>query len=223
MTLARLLAWTDARFPTLPRVLAVEVLTLDRPGWLVRVVTVAHRPADAGPAAIGPAETGAANTEAHVLTRDWRERDDGLTLERTLDGWQVTCGPLSLVEAVARLLDAAGVPLLPAIPGEGPLYLRSPLAGLAAWFAWRCDGDWEWDAGVTLDGSGEAGWRLTVDVAGTPLGLMAEDVQRHLAPGQQLTPAQFHAACPSAELARTLAVFGWLARGDWQDETMARP
>jgi hypothetical protein len=43
------------------------------------------------------------------------------------------------------------------------------LGALQAWFAARCDGNWEQEYGVTIQTVEEPGWELRVDLVGTPL------------------------------------------------------
>jgi hypothetical protein len=40
---------------------------------------------------------------------------------------------------------------------------------LQDWYATRCDGSWEHEFGVSIDTLDNPGWRLTVDLLGSPL------------------------------------------------------
>ena len=43
------------------------------------------------------------------------------------------------------------------------------LARLQDWYAANCDGDWENTYGVTIESLDNPGWRVTIDLHGTPL------------------------------------------------------
>jgi Immunity protein 53 len=43
------------------------------------------------------------------------------------------------------------------------------LGTLQAWYAARCDGNWEQEFGVTISTSETSGWELRVDLVDTPL------------------------------------------------------
>ena len=45
----------------------------------------------------------------------------------------------------------------------------STLARLEAWYQRQCNGDWEDLHGVTIETLDDAGWNVTVDLAGTKL------------------------------------------------------
>lgn len=45
----------------------------------------------------------------------------------------------------------------------------APLTWLADWFEAQCDGDWEHQAGITIETSDNPGWIVTIDLEGTAL------------------------------------------------------
>ena len=45
----------------------------------------------------------------------------------------------------------------------------SPVARLQAWYARQCNGDWEYQYGVTIETSDAPGWELVVDLTDTSL------------------------------------------------------
>ena len=45
----------------------------------------------------------------------------------------------------------------------------SSLRDLEAWYASRCDGDWEHSFGITIETLDNPGWAVRVDLAETPL------------------------------------------------------
>ena len=45
----------------------------------------------------------------------------------------------------------------------------SPVARLQAWYARQCDGDWEYQYGVTIETSDSPGWEVIVDLTDTDL------------------------------------------------------
>jgi hypothetical protein len=196
VTLERLLAWAEGRVAGAPKLLEFELRSTDAPGWWLRA---AMRPVP------------------EVAVAWQREPDDGGRLVATADALTCSCGPSGLTEATAKLLDAAGLPEVRSMTSEAAWYERSPLSGLAAWFAWRCDGDWELDCGVALEWLAGGDWQFTVDVAGTALGACAETAAAALPDGVSLEADRFTVRCASHEVAWAVALFGWLARGEWQD------
>jgi hypothetical protein len=47
------------------------------------------------------------------------------------------------------------------------------LAWLTRWYAARCDGEWEHRYGVTIESLDNPGWRVRIDLRGTPLEAVA--------------------------------------------------
>ncbi len=43
------------------------------------------------------------------------------------------------------------------------------LSRLNGWYAAQCDGDWEHKYGITIETLDNPGWRMRIDLAGTPL------------------------------------------------------
>ncbi|MFB4283855.1 immunity 53 family protein [Nonomuraea sp. MTCD27] len=53
--------------------------------------------------------------------------------------------------------------------------ITDPLAFLQSWYASCCDDDWEHSHGVTIDSLDNPGWRMKIDLVGTPLAGTALD------------------------------------------------
>ena len=55
---------------------------------------------------------------------------------------------------------------------------KDPLVRLQDWYLANCDGEWEHKYGVTIESLDNPGWRVTIDLTGTPLdGRDFEDVE----------------------------------------------
>lgn len=46
---------------------------------------------------------------------------------------------------------------------------EDPLTHLQEWYVANCDGEWEHTYGVTIESLDNPGWRVTIDLVGTPL------------------------------------------------------
>ena len=93
-----------------------------------------------------------------------------------------------------------------------------PLARLQAWYAAQCDGDWEHQHGLNIGTLDNPGWRVTIDLAGTPLegrpfAVVAEGVGADAHPGGPrwlrcwVEGGQWHAAADERQLAQVLGLF----------------
>ena len=93
-----------------------------------------------------------------------------------------------------------------------------PLAQLQAWYAARCDGDWEHRHGITIGTLDNPGWRVTIDLAGTPLegqpfAQVAEGVGPDAHPDSPrwlrcwVEGGRWHAATDERQLAHVLRLF----------------
>jgi hypothetical protein len=105
----------------------------------------------------------------------------------------------------------------PLVPNE-----TDTLARLQAWYAARCDGDWEHQNGIRIGTLDNPGWQVAIDLAGTPLadrqfievreGLGADghpDFQRWLR--CWVEGGKWHAAGDESQLARALELFlNWI-------------
>jgi hypothetical protein len=97
-------------------------------------------------------------------------------------------------------------------PSGTLLTVTDQLERLQSWYAARCDGDWEHEFGVEIGTLDNPGWRLRIDLAGTPLqGSVFERrvVERSPADWLQLWVEDdaFHAACGPHNLTEVLAAF----------------
>ena len=93
-----------------------------------------------------------------------------------------------------------------------------PLSRLQTWYASQCDGDWEHQHGVSIGTLDNPGWRVTIDLAGTPLegrpfAEIAEGVGADTHPDSPrwlrcwAEGGQWHAASDEAQLAQVLRLF----------------
>ena len=98
----------------------------------------------------------------------------------------------------------------------------STMERLAAWYASKCDGDWEHSYGITIDTLDNPGWTLTVDLADTFLegvAFEAQDLTRtdhdwiHLS----VRDGKFKMACGPSNLEE--GIRGFL---DWAEATEKR-
>lgn len=53
--------------------------------------------------------------------------------------------------------------------GRGYRMTASTLHALQAWYAAQCDGEWEHAFGVVIETLDNPGWRVGIDLTGTPL------------------------------------------------------
>ena len=95
------------------------------------------------------------------------------------------------------------------------------LAGLQAWYAAQCDGDWEHSYGVQVDTLDNPGWMLKVDIRDTSLDGMpfveVKDNYDHETDWMRcwLEDAAFHGACGPLRLGDVLRVFlDWAASSE---------
>ena len=93
-----------------------------------------------------------------------------------------------------------------------------PLTRLQAWYAAQCNGDWEHQCGVRIATLDNPGWRVTIDLAGTPQeGLpfaeVAEGVGADAHPDSPrwlrcwVEGGKWHAAADEGQLTRALGLF----------------
>lgn len=87
-----------------------------------------------------------------------------------------------------------------------------PFRDLQAWYAARCDGEWEETYGVVLETLDNPGWMLTVDLADTQWeGLALERVLLEHAEDDWLdycvADFQFSGSCSPTRLAELVAAF----------------
>lgn len=98
------------------------------------------------------------------------------------------------------------------------------LLRLERWYASQCDGDWEHQYGVHVETLDNPGWRVKIDVSGTPLegqpfAEIAEGVGAETVPDSPrwlrcwVENGQWHAATDELQLARALGLFlDWAAK-----------
>ncbi len=91
---------------------------------------------------------------------------------------------------------------------------------LQGWYASQCDGDWEHQHGVQLETLDNPGWRLTVDLEGTPLegepfqAVRDERTERDWV-RCEVKNGRFEARCGPTNLEEVLTTFlDWAARVD---------
>ncbi|MFC0029507.1 immunity 53 family protein [Micromonospora chaiyaphumensis] len=90
---------------------------------------------------------------------------------------------------------------------------------LQAWYAIRCDGDWEHEYGIRIESLDNPGWSLTIDVADTGLADQPYEQQeihrsQHDWVITRVQNAQFHAACGPLNLGEALHLFRRWADAD---------
>jgi hypothetical protein len=98
--------------------------------------------------------------------------------------------------------------------------MASTLEKLTAWYASNCDGDWEHGSGVKIGTLDNPGWRLEVNLRGTPLEQrpfsLVEDRYDHDTEWLRcwIEESTFHAACGPLRLEDALSVFlDWAEAG----------
>jgi len=99
-------------------------------------------------------------------------------------------------------------------PSTSPLAaMTNTLSRLSAWYLAQCDGDWEHDSGVKIDTLDNPGWRVEINLEGTPLEGVAfetredqyDDKTHWLRCWRDAT--HFHAACGPGRLEDALLAF----------------
>jgi hypothetical protein len=99
-------------------------------------------------------------------------------------------------------------------PSTSPLAaMTSTLSRLSGWYLAQCDGDWEHDSGVKIDTLDNPGWRVEINLEGTPLEGVAfetredqyDDKTHWLKCWRDAT--HFHAACGPGRLEDALLAF----------------
>jgi len=93
------------------------------------------------------------------------------------------------------------------------------LAWLQWWYADQCDGDWEHGEGVAIGTLDNPGWRVEIDIEGTPLEGRAYERTKVERTDQDwlhswLDGVKWHAAGGPLNLAEALALFQAWARSD---------
>jgi hypothetical protein len=63
--------------------------------------------------------------------------------------------------------------------------MAGELEELQAWYERQCDGDWEHDYGVTIGTLDNPGWRVEINLVGTPLERRAFPAVVDLAPARE--------------------------------------
>jgi Immunity protein 53 len=86
------------------------------------------------------------------------------------------------------------------------------LAQLQRWYSEQCDGEWEHSFGVVIDTLDNPGWRVRVDVDGTPIkDRRHERIEAHRTDEDWLVlwrdEKQWHAACGPLNLTEVLNAF----------------
>jgi hypothetical protein len=104
----------------------------------------------------------------------------------------------------------------------------SALQGLQRWYHAQCDDDWEHSCGVRIETLDNPGWRVHIDVVGTPLEFkpfdrieVGEDDSNFDDDGRQIGPwwtcwvedGAWHAACGPESLESALEAFLRWAEG----------
>lgn len=92
------------------------------------------------------------------------------------------------------------------------------LTWLQGWYVARCDGEWEHARGVEIGTLDNPGWRVQVDLAGTPwsaLGLEGHEIHRSEHDWVVVLPTtgRFEAACGPLNLGEALHHFRLLVDG----------
>ena len=86
------------------------------------------------------------------------------------------------------------------------------LEELQRWYASQCDGEWEHAYGVTIESLDNPGWRLTIDLTGTPLEHKPFNELSDLDPQQDwircwVEEKRFQAACGPMMLSTVFSYF----------------
>jgi hypothetical protein len=86
------------------------------------------------------------------------------------------------------------------------------LTRLQDWYTAQCDGDWEHTSGVTIESLDNPGWRVTIDLVGTPLekrDFESVEIKRteHDWLDGHVTDAKFIAGCGPRNLPELLKTF----------------
>lgn len=113
-----------------------------------------------------------------------------------------------------RMADRRYLPMLDEFDDHAP----GTLAWLQAWYAARCDGDWEHGGGISIETLDNPGWLLRVDVVGTPLevrSLDSREIHRsaHDWVSIRLVEGRFQAACGPLNLGEAIHEFRLWAEG----------
>jgi hypothetical protein len=87
-----------------------------------------------------------------------------------------------------------------------------PLAGIQAWYATRCDGDWEHAYGLSIETVDNPGWAVRIDLAETPDAERAFERQETLGDENDwlvcwVEREGFHARCGPENLSEAIRVF----------------
>lgn len=85
------------------------------------------------------------------------------------------------------------------------------LSWLEEWYLAQCDGDWEHECGIEIGTLDNPGWRLVVDVAGTPLNsLVFAPVKLERSENDwlncEISDGKFRAACGPRNLSEVIEV-----------------
>ena len=83
---------------------------------------------------------------------------------------------------------------------------------LQDWFRSQCDGDWEHETGIRIETLDNPGWRMRVNLVGTPLEGETQDWVRHDESDDvwlfwRSDGLEFDAACGPRDLHRSIAAF----------------
>lgn len=96
--------------------------------------------------------------------------------------------------------------------------MADPLTRLQDWYVANCDGEWEHRYGVTIESLDNPGWRVTIDLTGTPLedrdfdGVEIKRTEHDWLDGH-VTDGKFVAGCGPRNLDELLTTFL-----DWADD-----
>lgn len=98
------------------------------------------------------------------------------------------------------------------------LLVETDVSFLEAWFTAQSNGDWEHDTGIRIETLDNPGWRLRVNLVGTPLHGAARDWTREEESEREWLfwksdGLEFDAACGPGDLHRAMGAFRTFVEG----------